>query len=109
MKKYLTSILAGIAIALGTVLWFLWLLAKHRRNLKDAEEFLLSPTSDAKNQVLEDLGVEGNTFKERTESLRKEVEAETKEEIIHAFKKAFGIVNDPDDGQFVGSAGPEGS
>jgi len=108
MKKILISFGSGVAVALGFAVWVLWMIGKHQKNLKDAENFLLSGYARERAKILEDLEIENLDFETKKHMLRDKVEAQTKEEIIHAFKKAFHVAgDDPDHGEFVGSSGPE--
>lgn len=92
MKKVLT----GIAIGLGVTAFIVWKVITHERNLKDARTFLVSDPREVpgKHELLEKLNVHGRSLNARAESLREELEEQTKEDIINAFKKAFRV-SDP--------------
>lgn len=99
-KRFLITLAVGI----GTGVFIAWKVATHWKNLKDAQAFVTADPRDipGKAQVMQDLGVAGKTFEEKAQSLREEVEAQTKEEIIYAFKKAFGVAPDPGNGTYSG-------
>lgn len=91
IKDKIIVFLLGLAAALGTVVFFLWKLYAHGRELEKSNHFLENATSYNKEEVLKGLRIEQDTTEKQAEVIREEVEKAKKEDIVYAFEKAFGV------------------
>ena len=92
MKKYLISFLSFVAVALGTALFVIWKLYKHKENLFDAKEFLKLESSLMKEGIIKGLNLKETEFEKQALEIRTLHEKQTKKEVIDAFKEAFGVI-----------------
>jgi len=96
MKKGWKIFLGHVAGVLGICVFWLVRILLSAKNKKDAQLFErenVLPKTD-KESLLKDMGVIGTTYEERVKEIKKAVEDNTKEEIIYAFKKSFGLSHD---------------
>lgn len=91
VKTIAIAVASTVAVTLGTILFFAMKLLFHRREREDAESFLQNAPPYHRDKVLEDLGAKRESYEETVDALTHEVEEQGKEEIIEAFKKAFGV------------------
>ncbi len=91
MKKYIITFLSGLAVALGMITFVVYKLIKHNENKHYAKMFLESPEDNLKKKILEDLQLQETDFNKKVEELTYIHEQDSKEEIINAFKNAFGV------------------
>ena len=93
MKKYLITFLSGLAVALGLGTFIIYKVIKHNENKHYAELFLKSPEDNMKKKILEDLQLQETDFNKKVKELTHIHEQDSKEEIINAFKNAFGVAS----------------
>lgn len=91
LKDVTMGVLSGIAVALGTVVFFAIYLFMHRQEKEDARDFVENAPDYHREEVLKGLGAKRESHEETIEALTHEVEKQTKEEVINGFKKAFGV------------------
>jgi hypothetical protein len=98
MKKGWKIFLGHVVGAIGIFVFWIVRMLLSAKNKKDAQLFEkedVLPKKD-KESLLKDMGVVGTTYEERVKEIKKVVEDNTKEEIIYAFKKSFGLSHDSD-------------
>jgi hypothetical protein len=91
LKVTLIRVLLGLAAVLGSALFFVWKLYSHEKELKNAHKFLKEAPEETKKKVLNGLEIKAQGTNAKAWELREEIEKSTKEEIVYAFEKAFGV------------------
>lgn len=91
MKKYLTAFLSGLAVMLGLGVFIVYKIVKHNENKHYAELFLKANKDNVKQKILDDLQLQEIEFEKQVKELTAIHEQNDKEEIINAFKSAFGV------------------
>jgi len=100
IKTKLIGAVSWIAVGLGLAAFAVWKIAMHKKTLDDAN-LVLGDKNLYKDKVLKDLDVQGQAIEEQAQDIRTKLEQYKKEEVIYAFKKAFGVAtaaDDPTDG-----------
>jgi len=95
MKKLWKSFLSRTAVVLGVIVWFVWIVIRHNKNIKDAESIINIDKPMSYERASQAIANKKAVKKEAI-LVTKKLEKQTKQEIIDAFKEAFNIIPSTD-------------